>query len=52
MKNEPVFLTDKNHNIVLEAFHRLPMQLSLIPANPLKSWSPQPLRAQRKNIFR
>ena len=43
MKNEPVFLTDKNHNIVLEA---------LIPANPLKSWTRQPLRAQRKNIFR
>ena len=52
MKNEPVFLTDKNHNIVLEALSPAPNAALPDSCKPFEILDQQPLKAQRKNIFR
>lgn len=37
MNKEPVFLTDKNHTVVLEALTGVPNAAVLTAASPLKS---------------
>lgn len=52
MKNEPVFLTDKNHNIVLEALSPAPNAALPDSCKPFEILDPAATEGAAENIFR